>query len=278
MTRRETHRQTVFPQAPSQEDWDAMTDAQRDAVVDSLPNTVTDAEMSPPEGDQHFKAKIRALDAISGFFQRQGKSIYLACELPVYYPRTPRFAPDLLAVRDVDPHERSKWVCSAEGRGLEFVLEVHFGGDRKKDAERNVELYARLRIPEYFIYDRKALRLYGYRLRSADARQYSRLVPQEGRFKSEVLGLELGIEDERLRFYFASAPLPQSDELISRLGHLVSQMEGRFDEEVRLRKEETRLRKEAEKALRHAERAAKSAMARAEKAEAELAALRKKTK
>jgi hypothetical protein len=40
-------------------------------------------------------------------------------------------------------------VVSAEGKGLDWVLEVHVGGDRKKDAERNVARYARLGIPEY---------------------------------------------------------------------------------------------------------------------------------
>ena len=55
-------------------------------------------------------------------------------------------APDLLAVRDVETHPRQKWVVSHEGKGLEWVMEVHVGGDRKKDAEYNVERYARLGI------------------------------------------------------------------------------------------------------------------------------------
>lgn len=131
-----------------------MSAHERERVVATLPGEVTDAEMSPPEGERHFQAKVRALDALRGYFTRQRRKVYLAAELPVYSPAAKRFAPELLAVLDVEPHERDKWVVSAEGKGLDFVLEVHVGGDRKKDAEQNVERYARRGIPEYFIYDR----------------------------------------------------------------------------------------------------------------------------
>ena len=65
---------------------------------------------------------------------------------------------------------RDKWVVSAEGKGLDWVLEVHVGGDRKKDAERNVARYARLGIPEYFLYDGASNRLTAYRLATPEAK------------------------------------------------------------------------------------------------------------
>src|SRR4051794_33590048 len=123
-----------FPMAPAQEDWDRLDAAERAAVVAALPGEVTDAEMSPPEGDQHFRAKVGALTTLRSYFNRTKRRVYLAAELPVYYPKAPRFAPDLLAVLDVDDHERTKWFVSAEGKGLDWVMEVHYGGDRKKDA------------------------------------------------------------------------------------------------------------------------------------------------
>lgn len=125
-----------------------MSAQERARAVAALPGEVTWEEMAPPEGDRHFQAKVRALDALKGYFTRQRRKVYLAAELPVYYPGEKRFATDLLAVLDVEPHERDKWVVSAEGKGLNFVLEVHVGGDRKKDASLNVERYARLGIPE----------------------------------------------------------------------------------------------------------------------------------
>lgn len=118
-----------FPLAPTQEEWDALSPEERAEVYDALPGEVTDAEMSPPEGDRHFKTKVRALDALRNYFTRQRRKIYLAAELPVYYPAARRFAPDLLAVLDVEDQDRDRWVVSAEGRGLDWVMEVHVGGD-----------------------------------------------------------------------------------------------------------------------------------------------------
>jgi hypothetical protein len=60
------HSAAGFPMAPSEEEWAALTAAERDAVVAALPGEVTDAEMAPPEGDRHFKPKVRALDALRG--------------------------------------------------------------------------------------------------------------------------------------------------------------------------------------------------------------------
>jgi len=242
-----------FPQAPTQEEWEALSDEARKRVVASLPGEVTEAEMSPPEGDRHFQAKVRALDTLRGYFVRQRRRVYLAAELPVYYPDARRFAPDLLAVLDVDPHERDKWVVSSEGKGLDFVLEVHVGGDRKKDAEENVARYARFGIPEYFIYDRGRQRLLGYRLPSLEARVYVPVVPQHGGYSSERLGLELRIEDDRLRFYAGSALLLESEELISRLEHMVEGLQQRAEEEARRAEEEARKAEEEARRRQEAE-------------------------
>jgi Uma2 family endonuclease len=239
-----------YPMAPTQKEWDALTDAERAEVLAALPGEVTDAEMSPPEGDRHFKGKVRALDALRGFFRRQRRRVYLAAELPVYYPNTPRFAPDLLAVLDVEDHDRDTWVVSAEGRGLDWVLEVHVGGDRKKDAERNVVRYAQLGIPEYFVYDCASNRLQAYRLATTDARKYTAIVPQHGRYESRVLGLDVQVEHDRLRFFSGTALLLESEELIARLEAMLDEVQQRLEEEARLRDEEVRRREAAEDEVR----------------------------
>lgn len=233
-----------FPMAPTQEEWDALTTEERAEVLAALPGEVTEAEMAPPEGDRHFKAKMRALDALRGFFTRQRKRIYLAAELPTYYPDSPRFAPDLLAVLDVDDKDRDRWVVSAEGKGLDWVLEVHVGGDRKKDAERNVARYAKLGIEEYFLYDRAKNRLYAYQLATPDARTYTAIVPQHGLYASRVLGLDIQVENDRLRFFAGTALLLESDELIARLEEMLDQVQQRLEQEAKLREEETKLREE----------------------------------
>ena len=243
-----------FPMAPTQAEWDALTADERAAVVDALPGEVTDAEMAPPEGDRHFRAKTRALSALRGYFARQRRRVYLAAELPIYYPDAPRFAPDLLAVMDADDHERDKWVVSAEGKGLDWVLEVHVGGDRKKDAELAVTRYAQLGVPEYFLYDRGRNTLSAYALATPDARTYSAIVPQHGLYPSRVLGLDVQVEKDRLRFYAGTALLLESEELVARLETMLDEVQQRADEETRRREEETRRREEETQRREEAER------------------------
>jgi Uma2 family endonuclease len=261
--------------APSQEEWNALDAAERDQVVATLPGEVTDAEMSPPEGDRHFRAKVRALDTLRSYFTRQRRRIYLAAELPIYYPNAPRFAPDLLAVLDVEDVERDKWVVSAEGKGLDWVLEVHVGGDRKKDAETNVVRYAQLGIQEYFMYDRARQRLNAYRLATPDARSYTAILPQHGVYPSLVLGLDIQVDKDRLRFYAGTALLLESDELIARLEQLLDEVERRAEEEARLRQEEARLRQEEAKLRQEEAKLRQDAEAEVAKLRAELEQLRK---
>ncbi|HEX5753048.1 MAG TPA: Uma2 family endonuclease [Archangium sp.] len=252
MARDEEPRADAFPRAPSREEWARMNEAERARVVEELPGEVTWDEMAMPEGDLHSQAKIGALLALKEYFSRQRRRVYVGSELPVYYPAERRFAPDLVVVLDAEAHPRSKWVVSHEGKGLDWVLEVHVGGDRKKDAEYNVERYARVAIPEYFIFDRARQRLYGYRLPSPEAREYVPIVSEGGRFSSEVLGLELQVEEGRLRFWAGSALLLEYEELIDRLRETVEGLERRADEDARQLAEETRRREELERRLTEA--------------------------
>ncbi|MCY1073677.1 Uma2 family endonuclease [Archangium lansingense] len=240
MAQRAQERGGRFPQAPTQEEWERMSVEERGQVVESLPGEVTWDEMAMPEGDLHSLAKLETRDVLRGFFSRQRRQVYLGTELPVYYPGERRFAPDLLVVRDVETHPRSKWMVSYEGKGLEWVMEVHVGGDRKKDAEYNVERYARLGIPEYFIYDRARERLEAYRLPAPEARRYERIPLEQGRYRSEVLGLEFELAGGKLRLWVGNALLLESHELL--------------EQEQRLREEEVRRRQEAERGREEAER------------------------
>jgi Uma2 family endonuclease len=172
-----------------------------------------------PEGDAHREPKEKALEALREYYKRLGRRVYLSAELPVYYPDERLFAPDVIAVLDVDPHSRQRWVVSHEGKGLDFALEVTLEGDRKKDLEENVSRYARLLISEYFVLDLKLNRLLGYRLVRPGS--YEPIVPQSGRWASQVLGLDLALELGRVRFFAGSAPLPDAAELIVRLDGMI---------------------------------------------------------
>jgi Uma2 family endonuclease len=249
MARDEEQREDAHPRAPSREEWARMSEVERARVVEELPGEVTWDEMAMPEGDLHSQAKAGAQQALKGYFSRQRRRVYVGSELPVYYPAERRFAPDLVVVLDAETHPRNKWVVLQEGKGLDWVLEVHVGGDRKKDAEYNVQRYARLGIPEYFIYDRDRQRLYGYRLPSPEARKYVPIASRRGRFSSEVLGLELQVEEGRLRFWAGSALLLEYEELIDRMQETMEGLQQRADAEALRLAEEERLRQETERRL-----------------------------
>lgn len=151
-----------------------------------------------------------------------------------------------------------RWMVSAEKKGVDLALEVMVAGERRKDLERNVERYARLGIHEYFVFDRGRLRLNGWRLEPG-RRAYTPILPQHGVYRSEVLGLDLQIDDEPLRFYFGGAPLPEAHEMIARLEHMVERVEAsrlelelQLAEEMRLREDEARRREDAERRLAEA--------------------------
>lgn len=253
------------PRAPSQAAWDAMTPEQREAVARSLPAYIPPEECAPPEGDVHFDAKAGVRDALRTFFARTARRLYVAAELAVYYPDEDRFAPDLLAVADVDPHPRDSWIVSAEGRGLDWVMEVTVKGDRRKDLERNAVRYARLGVSEYFIYDHPRQRIVAYRLASPGLRTYSPIVPQGGAYPSAVLGLELTLVDGRLRFRQGNAELLDSHEMVARLEAYVDDLVA-ATEEAALRAEEATQR--AEEAAQRAEAAMQRAEAATQRADA----------
>jgi Uma2 family endonuclease len=217
--------------APTLDKWQAMSVEERERLQIKILDLLADPRRAMTEGRPHKRAKGRAIDMLGLHFTSMGKAIYLAEDLAVLYPGEEVFSPDILAVVGVPQPEddaRLSWVVADEGRGLDFVLEVLHRGDRKKDLVDNVERYARLGIPEYFVYDRARQQIHGYRL--SGMKRYQRIVPQSGRYSSSVLGLDLAIQGGTLRFFQGMAELFGSADLIDRLTGMVEDLEVRADE------------------------------------------------
>ncbi|MBI2391258.1 MAG: Uma2 family endonuclease [Deltaproteobacteria bacterium] len=236
------------PRAPPRDVWESLSPAERAAIIDALPSD-PGWEVAPPEGDDHYEAADGARKALRRFFGKSGRRAYVGTNLSVYYPNERVFAPDLLVVLDVDPRPRAKWVVAAEGRGLDFALEIHVAGDWRKDFVANVERYARLGIPEYFAFNLRTGVLVGHRLAAGGGHEM--LSPGPSGFASEILGLELFVEGDRVRFFHAGARLPELDELVGRLESAMSETLGRLGALER--------ELEEERAARDAERAARDA-------------------
>jgi Uma2 family endonuclease len=148
------------PRAPPTEVWARMTPEQRAAVIAALPSEFPASEASPPEGDDHLDAFTEPREALRRFYRDRRRSIYIAGNLPVYYPGERMFSPDLIAVDRVAQRQRDSWIVDAEGgKGLDVAIEIVVRGERKKDLVKKVERYARLGIPEYYLFDRRRMTL-----------------------------------------------------------------------------------------------------------------------
>lgn len=223
----------VIPVTPTEEQWRAMSPDQRARFLDEVLDALSDPRAAMSEGRPHKKAKARSLDLLGLHFRAMGRVVYLAEEMAVLYPGEDPFTPDVLAVVDVaepEDDQRMAWVVVDEGKGLDFVLEVLHRGDRKKDLELNVERYARLGIPEYFVYDRANERIRAFRLIAPGARRYVPVVPQGGRYASAVLGIDLAVEGGQLRFFHGMAELFGSADLIRRLTGIVREQEAKAEQ------------------------------------------------
>lgn len=240
------------PRAPTVEAWRAMTVAEQERFLLEVLDALSDPRSAMAEGRPHKKAKGRVIDTLGLHFGAIGRVIYLAEEMAVLYPGEEVFSPDILAVADVpqpEDDERLAWVVADEGRGIDFVLEVLHRGDRKKDLVENVERYARLGIPEYFVYDRGRQQIHGYRLAGPEARRYQRVVPQLGRYASAVLGLDLAISGGTLRFFYGMSELFGSADLIARLGSMMADLEAKA-EQAQARAEQAQAEREQAQAER----------------------------
>jgi hypothetical protein len=163
-----------------------------------------------------------------------------------------------LVVFGVEKKERRLYKIDEEGKAPEVVIELTSPSTKVEDLVTKHYIYANLGVREYFLFDPygetapPALR--GFRLKGGE------YVPIAGdALQSEVLGLELKVEEGRLRLY-----------------------NSKTSERLRTPAEAEAARRKAEAARQEAEAARRKAEAKAEKesaarqaAEAELARLQK---
>lgn len=240
------------PRAPPQEIWDRLTQEQRQRVLDSLPSEFPPSEACPPEGDLHTEAVYGARTALRRFFSKTGRgNIYVGTHLGVHYPGQHGFSADVVAVLDVPTHPRSHWVVSAEGKGIDFALDVLVLEYRRKSAVSNVERYAKLGIQEYFVFDRTKRRLQGFELQS-DGWSYSAIVPQHRHHASRVLGLDLTIHGECLGFCIGDAVLPGVEALVAQLERRIDDDHSRLTTAQAIAEKETERANRAEARLEEA--------------------------
>lgn len=167
---------------------------------DGAPMAETDFQRNP---------LIYAVKALEIYFRAQ-PDVYVSGNLFVYYeagnPRA-NVAPDVFVVRGAPKHERRSYRLWQEPHGPDFVLEITSRSTQHQDQHRKPQTYAQLGVQEYWQYDPTgdylSPPLQGFRL-VAGRYEPMAAVADAGaslRLHSDVLGLDVVLEQGRLRFF-----------------------------------------------------------------------------
>lgn len=157
------------------------------------------------ESDTNRDELIRQVQTLQHRF-RDRPDMYVSGNLLIYYEQgNPRrsVAPDVFVCKGVPKRRRDIYKIWEEGVAPCFVIEVTSPTTRREDQGKKRDLYARLGVQEYILYDPRALylrpALQGYRLRDG---QYERIAPApDGSLFSEELELRLALVDGLLEFF-----------------------------------------------------------------------------
>jgi Uma2 family endonuclease len=155
------------------------------------------------ETDVHIDVLIYLREALRDHF-REAPQVYVAGNMLLYYEEgnpAACVAPDVFVVQGVAKGERRIYKLWEEGQPPAVVFEITSRGTRLEDLGTKRALYAMLGVREYFVYDPLGEYLQpplqGYRLQEGE---YQRMSPGgEGELASQELGLELRVEEGRLR-------------------------------------------------------------------------------
>ena len=161
------------------------------------------------ENDEHYRA-IQSIRAPLEVRFRDSEDTYVSGDLLLYYERgNPRrcVAPDVLVTVGVSRGLKRTYLLWEEGKPPDFVAEVSSPRSRTDDRTKKRELYARLGVREYFLFDpvyeddEHSGRLQGFRL-WGDGSVEMGPGGAEGsgqELRSEVLGISLRPEHKRVR-------------------------------------------------------------------------------
>ena len=156
------------------------------------------------ETDEHRDEMIRELELLKRRFA--GQEVYVSGDLLLFYEQgNPKkfVVPDVFVVRGLKPEKRRNYKLWVEGKPPDLVIEVTSRKTKRTDLVKKPDLYARLRVPEYFLFDptRDYLEppLQGYRM-SGD--HFEPIKPDlQGGLASVQLGLRLQAAGRQLMFY-----------------------------------------------------------------------------
>jgi Uma2 family endonuclease len=178
-------------------------------VTPPLPGTTIDPRYPDSDGrfmgetDFHNVAMVWLKEALQDFFANRD-DVYVASNLIMYFQEgdaKKRRDPDVLVATGVGKHMRRAFRVWEEKTLPRVLFEIASRRTWRKDIGEKRELYAQLRIPEYFIFDPEGCYLHpvvqGFR--SEDGQSVPMEADADGGLISAELGLRLVTEGTMLR-------------------------------------------------------------------------------
>ncbi|MFH0823439.1 MAG: Uma2 family endonuclease [Pseudomonadota bacterium] len=176
------------------------------------------------EGDAQLQYMIYCVEALKLHFAAYS-TVYVSGNILFYYEmgdRDKSFSPDVFVVFGVEKRRRPKYKIWEEGKAPDFIIEITSHTTRRRDVGFKKDLYERLGVTEYYLYDptgdylRPQLKAF-----FLDEKRHYVSVPivtspfDSLKVHSPVLDLELRVERGVLRFFDPETQeyLPSSEKL-----------------------------------------------------------------
>ncbi len=195
------------------------------------------------ETELHLKDLVDTIQMLEDYFADRPR-VYVGGNLLLFYEegnRRKHVAPDVLVALGVAKEPlRDHYLVWVEGKAPDFIAEITSRTTRREDEKKKLVIYRDiLKVPEYVLFDPRGEYLdpplQGFRLVGGD---YAPIEAVGGRLPSEVLGLHLERDGERLRLFDPAT----GRRLLTRL----ERAEAAEAERRRLADEVERLRREIE--------------------------------
>lgn len=161
------------------------------------------------ETDRHRELLIALLHGLKAHLRGNPK-VYVSGNIFVYYRdengKMQQISPDILVVLGVDKKDRRIYNIEDEGRGPQIVIELTSSSTKVEDFVTKRFIYAYLGVQEYFLFDPYSetgpQALQGFRLERSEYIPIKELRKKGAvGLHSEVLDLDLRVEEESLRLY-----------------------------------------------------------------------------
>lgn len=178
--------------------------------------TQVESEYIEMESTLHY-LQLALLVSCLDWLWKDRTDYFIGANLTIYFSRQQLRnrdfrGPDFFLVRNTDKRPRKSWVVwEEEGKYPDLIIELLSNSTAETDKTTKKNLYQdQFRTQEYFWFSPDDLELTGFKL---VGQEYQEIIPNAaGLLKSEVLGLFLGIYQEKLRYFTSEGDLVSTPE------------------------------------------------------------------